>query len=93
MSLLFITENITITGNTFIGGGRGCWVNQPYNVIISDNIFIRNTQKCTSDIHTGRICQATVVSKSQSSFAVINKSGNYKKKRRIAKYGSYYAWN
>jgi len=59
MSVERSTEDITITGNTFVGGGRGCWLNQPKNVIISDNIFIRNTQKCTPDIHVGRICQAT----------------------------------
>ena len=59
MSVERSTEDITITGNTFVGGGRGSWLNQPYNVIISDNIFIRNTQKCSPDIHKGRICQAT----------------------------------
>ncbi len=59
MSVERSTEDITITGNTFVGGGRGCWLNQPYNVIVSDNLFIRNTQKCVPDIHRGRICQAT----------------------------------
>ena len=59
MSVERSTEDITIVGNTFVGGGRGCWLNQPKNVIISDNIFIHNTQKCTPDIHVGRICQAT----------------------------------
>ncbi len=59
MSVERSSKDITITGNTFIGGGRGCWLNQPYNVIVSDNIFIRNTQKCVPDIQRGRICQAT----------------------------------
>ena len=53
------SENITITGNLFCGGGRGSWFNQPKNLIISDNLFLRNTGKSTPDIHTGRISQAT----------------------------------
>ena len=59
MSIECGTKNITITGNTFIGGGRGSWFNQNENIIISDNVFIRNTKKCTPDIKIGRICQAT----------------------------------
>lgn len=59
MSIECGTKNITITGNTFIGGGRGSWFNQNENIIISDNVFIRNTKKCTSHINVGRICQAT----------------------------------
>ena len=53
------TKDITIVGNTFYGGGRGNWFNRPENVVISNNIFKENTQKCTPYIHTGRICHAT----------------------------------
>lgn len=49
------TENITIVGNTFTGGGRGVWINQPYNFIMSENVFINNTQKCTPDPKIGRL--------------------------------------
>lgn len=53
------SEDIVITGNTFTGGGRGSWFNQPKNIVISNNIFIHNTNKCTNDLKTGRICYAT----------------------------------
>ena len=49
------TEDITIVGNTFSGGGRGVWINQPYNIILSDNIFSVNTNKCTPDPKIGRL--------------------------------------
>lgn len=49
------TEDITIVGNTFEGGGRGCWINQPYRMIMSDNIFRKNTNKCTPDPSVGRL--------------------------------------
>lgn len=59
MSIECGTKNITIVGNTFIGGGRGSWFNQNKNIIISDNVFIRNTKKCTPDLEAGRICHKT----------------------------------
>lgn len=49
------TEDISIVGNTFSGGGRGVWINQPYNIIMSDNIFSLNTNKCTPNPHIGRL--------------------------------------
>ena len=49
------TEDITVTGNTFTGGGRGCWINQPYNLIMTDNIFRQNTNKCTPRPDVGRM--------------------------------------
>ncbi len=55
MSIEKSTEDITVVGNTFEGGGRGCWINQPYRIIISDNIFRKNTNKCTPDPGTGRL--------------------------------------
>ncbi|MBQ7302361.1 MAG: right-handed parallel beta-helix repeat-containing protein, partial [Clostridia bacterium] len=59
MSIERSTEDITIVGNIFRGGGRGSWFNQPKNLVLSDNVFIRNMGKCTPDIQSGRICQAT----------------------------------
>ena len=53
------TEDITIVGNTFTGGGRGCWFNRPKNAVIMGNIFSGNTEKCTPDIQTGRFCHVT----------------------------------
>ena len=55
MSVEKSTEDITIIGNTFMGGGRGTWINQPYNIIISDNIFCKNTNKCTPSPKVGRL--------------------------------------
>ena len=59
MSIECDTKNVTITGNTFIGGGRGSWFNQNKNVVVSDNVFARNTKKCTPDFEIGRVCQVT----------------------------------
>ena len=59
MSVERSCENVVVSGNLFVGGGRGSWINQPKNIVISDNVFIRNTQKCTADLQIGRICQAT----------------------------------
>ena len=47
-------EDITVVGNTFRGGGRGSWINQPYNLIMADNLFLENTRKC--DPVSGRLC-------------------------------------
>lgn len=38
-------ENVTVIGNIFKNGGRGCWINQPKNIIIQNNVFINNTTK------------------------------------------------
>lgn len=57
MSVERSTDGITITGNTFYGGGRGSWINQPYNMILSDNLLIENTHKC--DPETGRFTPET----------------------------------
>ena len=53
------SEDVTIVGNTFSGGGRGTWINQPNNLILCENIFIENTNKCTPDPMRGRVCHAT----------------------------------
>ncbi len=38
-------EDVTITGNTFRNGGRGSWINQPKNFVMTGNIFVNNTTK------------------------------------------------
>ncbi len=53
------SEDIIISGNTFFGGGRGAWFNHPKNIVISNNIFKRNTCKCDRNFDAGRICYAT----------------------------------
>ncbi len=47
-------EDVVISGNTFRGGGRGSWINQPRNFILSGNIFINNTTKCEPNPLFGR---------------------------------------
>ena len=47
-------KDVVITCNTFRNGGRGTWINQPRNLILSDNIFVRNTGKCAKIPGRGR---------------------------------------
>ncbi len=47
-------EDVVISGNTFRGGGRGSWINQPRNFVLSNNVFIDNTTKCRPDPRFGR---------------------------------------
>jgi hypothetical protein len=47
-------EDVIISGNTFRNGGRGSWINQPRNLVLTDNIFVNNTTKCEADPHRGR---------------------------------------
>lgn len=47
-------ENVTMTGNIFKNGGRGCWINQPKNLIIQNNFFLNNTLKGTENSAKGR---------------------------------------
>ena len=47
-------EDVTIIGNTFRNGGRGSWINQPRNFVLSDNVFVNNTTKCERDPRRGR---------------------------------------
>lgn len=54
MSVEKSCEDVTITGNTFRNGGRGSWINQPRNFVLSDNIFVNNTTKCERDPRRGR---------------------------------------
>ena len=54
MSVEKSNEDVTIMGNTFRGGGRGSWINQPRNLVMQGNIFINNTTKCERDSLRGR---------------------------------------
>ena len=47
-------QDVVITGNTFRGGGRGSWINQPRNFVLSNNLFVNNTTKCERDPKFGR---------------------------------------
>jgi hypothetical protein len=47
-------EDVTLVGNVFRNGGRGCWINQPKNLIIQGNIFVNNTTKGIRDPRQGR---------------------------------------
>jgi hypothetical protein len=47
--------DVTITGNTFRNGGRGSWINQPKNFVMTGNIFVNNTTKNEPDPRRGRI--------------------------------------
>ena len=51
--------DVTMTGNTFRNGGRGAWINQPVNFIMTGNVFINNTTKNESDMRRGRIAFQT----------------------------------
>jgi hypothetical protein len=51
--------DVTMTGNTFRNGGRGAWINQPVNFIMTGNVFINNTTKNDPDPHLGRIAFQT----------------------------------
>ncbi len=47
-------EDVTVIGNTFRGGGRGSWINQPKNLIFQGNIFTDNTTKGRPEPWSGR---------------------------------------
>ncbi|MDZ4403067.1 right-handed parallel beta-helix repeat-containing protein [Prosthecobacter sp.] len=51
--------DVTMTGNTFRNGGRGAWINQPVNFIMTGNVFINNTTKNEADMRRGRIAYRT----------------------------------
>lgn len=54
MSIEKSAEQVTVTGNTFINGGRGSWINQPRNLVLEGNTVINNTTKCERDPRRGR---------------------------------------
>ena len=51
--------DVTMTGNTFRNGGRGAWINQPVNFIMTGNVFVNNTTKNDPDMRRGRIAFQT----------------------------------
>jgi hypothetical protein len=51
--------DVTMTGNTFRNGGRGAWINQPVNFVMTGNVFINNTTKNEVDMRRGRIAYQT----------------------------------
>jgi hypothetical protein len=51
--------DVTMTGNTFRNGGRGAWINQPVNFIMTSNVFVNNTTKNEPDMRRGRIAFQT----------------------------------
>jgi hypothetical protein len=66
--------DVTMTGNTFRNGGRGAWINQPVNFIMTGNVFINNTTKNEPDMRRGRIAYRTA--KPGSSPSCISRSTN-----------------
>ena len=60
MSVEKSCADVTITGNTFRNGGRGSWINQPTNFVLSGNVFQNNTTKCERDPKRGRKTFVTV---------------------------------
>lgn len=54
MSVEKSCEDTVVIGNTFRGGGRGSWINQPRNIIFQGNVFINNTTKNERDPWRGR---------------------------------------
>ncbi len=59
MSVEKSCQDVTITGNTFRGGGRGAWINQPVNFVMTNNVFVNNTTKNDPALTTGRIAFQT----------------------------------
>lgn len=54
MSVEKSSEDVTIVGNVFRGGGRGSWINQPRRLVLQGNVFLNNTTKCERDPWRGR---------------------------------------
>jgi hypothetical protein len=71
--------NITMTGNTFRNGGRGAWINQPVNFVMTGNLFINNTQKNDPNPSVGRIAYQTGKSGTfpELYFTLHEKNGSY----------------
>lgn len=73
------SEDVTITGNTFRGGGRGTWINQPKNFILQGNVFVDNTTKGEPNMKRGRRSYQTgdPVRFPEMYFTVWEKDGSY----------------
>ena len=72
-------EDVTITGNTFRNGGRGSWINQPRNFVMTGNIFVNNTTKNERDPHRGRRSYITgnYEQKPELYFTLYERDGSY----------------
>ncbi|MDR3402087.1 MAG: right-handed parallel beta-helix repeat-containing protein [Chthoniobacter sp.] len=79
MSVEKSCKDVTITGNTFRNGGRGSWINQPRNFVMTGNIFINNTTKNERDPHRGRRSFVTgdYEQKPELYFTLYEKDGTY----------------
>ena len=51
--------DVTMIGNTVRNGGRGAWINQPVNFIMTGNVFVNNTTKNEPNKRRGRIAYQT----------------------------------
>lgn len=72
-------EDVTITGNTFRGGGRGSWINQPRNFVMTSNVFVNNTTKNERDPRLGRRSFVTgeYETKPELYFTIHERDGHY----------------
>lgn len=49
-----LSQNVTVSYNTFRDGGRGSWIVQPDNIILLGNVFENNTLKGAPNWQRGR---------------------------------------
>ena len=72
-------EDVKIIGNVFRGGGRGNWINQPRNILIENNSFLRNTTKGEQNPKRGRRTYTTgdYDSFSELYFTIYETEGHY----------------
>ncbi|HEY3897671.1 MAG TPA: right-handed parallel beta-helix repeat-containing protein [Chthoniobacter sp.] len=72
-------EDVTITGNTFRNGGRGAWINQPRNFVMTGNVFVNNTTKNEHNPHRGRRSYITgdYEQKPELYFTLYERDGSY----------------
>lgn len=72
-------EDVTITGNTFRNGGRGSWINQPKNFVMTGNVFVNNTTKNEQNAKRGRRTFQTgnYEEKPELYFTLHEKGGSY----------------
>jgi hypothetical protein len=70
---------VTITGNTFRNGGRGSWINQPKNFVMTGNVFVNNTTKNERDAKRGRrtFLTGNYEEKPELYFTLHEKGGSY----------------
>lgn len=79
MSIEKSCEDVTIIGNTFRNGGRGSWINQPRNFVMTGNVFVNNTTKNERDPRRGRRSFATgeYEQKPELYFTLHEENGSY----------------